>query len=431
MIEWPIPPVELPRVGRRAATLVLFASLVIVMLGFGMIVPIMPFYVTHFGASGRALGALMAVYSIMQFFFAPVWGRLSDRIGRKPVLLIGVSGFALSFALQGLSQTLVQLFVTRALAGLLSSATLPTALAYIADTTEARDRAGGMGMMGAAMGLGMIFGPLIAGPLTESNLALPAPLAGILQFTVDPASGGRIDLSLPFLASAAIALLDIPLVLWALPESLPAGRRRAPGSPTPSRLSLLADALRGPAAFLFVSAFLLAFALANLESILGLFGKERFEMGPTQIGLVMGLIGVLSVIQQGLVIGPLTRRIGEVRVLRAGLAVSVAGLVGLALVPRTSQMIAMAAVFNAGNALLRPSVAALISQRACGGQGVAMGLENSFMSLGRVAGPLWGGASYDYGPTLPFWTAALAQLLALGLSFRLLREEPEGQAPGA
>ncbi len=123
-----------PGMTRQAPTFVLFVSLVIIMLGFGMIVPIIPFYVTHFGASGRALGALMAVYSIMQFLFAPVWGRLSDRIGRKPVLLIGVTGFALSFALQGLSQSLAQLFVTRALAGLLSSATLPTALAAIADT---------------------------------------------------------------------------------------------------------------------------------------------------------------------------------------------------------------------------------------------------------------------------------------------------------
>jgi len=416
---------------RRASTFVLFASLVIVMLGFGMIVPIMPFYISHFGASGRALGALMAVYSIMQFLFAPVWGRVSDRIGRKPVLLIGVAGFALSFALQGLSQSLLQLFATRALAGVLSSATLPTALAYIADTTDSRDRAGGMGMMGAAMGLGMIFGPLIAGPLTESNLTFPAPLAGLLQFTIDPSTGGRIDLSLPFLASAAIALIDIPLVMLALPESLPPARRSTAEGPAPSRLNLLREALRGPMAFLFVSAFLLAFALSNLESILGLFGKERFEMGPTQVGLVMGLIGVLSVIQQGIVIGPLTRRIGEVRVLRAGLAVSVLGLVGLAVVPRMGQMIAMAVVFNAGNALLRPSVASLISQRARGGQGVAMGLENSFMSLGRVAGPLWGGACYDLGATLPFWTAASVQLLALALSYRLLRQEQPNQVPGA
>lgn len=412
---------------RRAPVFVLFASLVIVMLGFGIVVPIMPFYITHFGASGRALGFLMAIYSIMQFLFAPVWGRLSDRIGRKPVLLIGVFGFAITFCLQGLSQDLTQLFLARALAGVLSSATLPTALAYVADTTAASDRAGGMGLMGAAMGLGMIFGPMIAGPLSQADLRLPWGLEGLMQSITDPASGARLDLSLPFLASGLIALVNIPFIVFALPESLPPERRSEAGSRSPNRILLIAQALRGPMAFLFVAAFLLAFAMANLESVLGLFGLQQFQMGPAQVGLVMGLIGVLSVVQQGVVIGPLTRRIGEVRVLRAGLAVSILGLIGLSLAPEMWQMIAMAVVFNAGNALLRPSVAALISQRAHGGQGVAMGLENSFMSLGRVAGPLWGGMAFDWGTTLPFWSAAFVQLVALALSYSLLAEEPDRQ----
>jgi DHA1 family multidrug resistance protein-like MFS transporter len=415
----------------RAPTLILFASLVIVMLGFGIVVPIMPFYVTHFGASGQALGFLMAIYSIMQFLFAPLWGRLSDRLGRKPILLTGVAGFALAFGLQGLSQNLVQLFLARGLAGILSSATLPTALAYIADTTDSRDRAGGMGLMGAAMGLGMIFGPLLAGPLTLVEVDLPDSIGRLFQYTIDPSSGARLDLSLPFLAASALALVNIAFIVLALPESLPAETRSGGEGHTASRLSQLTAALRGPMAFLFVAAFLLAFALANLESILGLFGKDRFNMGPAQVGGVMGLIGILSVIQQGVVIGPLTRRIGEVRVLRLGLAVSVTGLVGLALVPGMAQMIAMAVVFNAGNALLRPSVATLISQRAETGQGVAMGLENSFMSLGRVVGPIWGGFSFDLGPTLPFWSAALVQALALGLSLGLLREQARAPSPAA
>lgn len=416
----------------RGPLLILFASLVIVMLGFGIFVPIMPFYVTHFGASGQALGFLMAIYSVMQFLFAPVWGRLSDRIGRKPVLLLGVAGFGISFTLQAFSQNLTQLFLTRALAGVLSSATLPTALAFIADTTPPSERSSGMGLMGAAMGLGMIFGPLVGGPLTEMQLPLPPALAGLMQFTTDPSTGAQLDLSLPFLASGLFALITIPIAAAFLPESLPPERRQVGRIAGPSQLNLISDALRGPMAFLFVTSFLLAFAMANLESVLGLFSKDRFAMGPSGVGMVMGLIGVLSVIQQGLVIGPLTRRIGEERVLRSGLLISVAGLVGLALAPEMGQMIAMAAVFNAGNALLRPSVASLISQRARTGQGVAMGLENSFMSLGRVVGPIWGGLAYDVHGTLPFWTAALIQAVAFGLSFRLMRQEApvEAVVPG-
>jgi DHA1 family multidrug resistance protein-like MFS transporter len=421
----------MPVNGRRGPILILFVSLVVAMLGFGIIVPIMPFYVTHFGASGRALGFLMAIYSVMQFLFAPVWGRLSDRIGRKPVLLVGVTGFAFSFVLMGVSQSLIQLFLFRALAGILSSATLPTALAFIADTTTPDDRSGGMGLMGAAMGLGMIFGPLVGGPLTEMSLRLPGWLAGLMQISMDSVTGTRLNLSLPFMASAVFAAITVPCVLAFLPESLPAEKRHIGPNQGPSRLVLIADALRGPMGFLFITSFLLAFALANLESVLGLFGRDRFAMGPSQVGMVMGLIGILSVLQQGLVIGPLTRRIGEDRVLQAGLVVSVAGLTGLALAPVLWQMLVMAALFNAGNSLLRPSVASLISQRARTGQGVAMGLENSFMSLGRVAGPLWGGIAFDIHSTLPFWTGAAIQAIALALSFRLLRQTAPEASPAA
>lgn len=411
----------------RGPIALLFASLVIVMVGFGIVLPILPYYVTHFGASGRALGLLISIYSIMQFVFAPLWGRLSDRLGRKPVLLIGLGGYALAFALQGLAQDLTQLLLARAVAGVLSSATLPTALAYVADTTPARDRSEGMGLMGAAMGLGMVFGPVLGGPLTRVVLPLHPTLAGLMQRTIEAESGAALDLSFPFLVSAALALLSIPLVVWRLPESLPPGARMAAAGPRPSRARQIGQALTGPMAFLYLAAFLLAFALANLESVLGLYGQDRFALTPTGLGLLMGLIGVLSVIQQALLIGPLTRRFGEVTVLRAGLALSGVGLIGLALAPHFWQMVVLAAVFGAGNALLRPSVAALISQRAETGQGAAMGMENSFLSLGRVAGPLWGGLSYDWIDTAPFWTAAAIQLAALALSYRGLGPAAAGQ----
>ena len=158
----------------RSALAVLFASLVIVMLGFGIAIPLMPFYIIHFDASGTALGLMMSLYSFMQFFFAPLWGRLSDRIGRKPVLLIGIAGFAGAFFLQGIAQNLLWFMLARTLAGVLSAAALPTAMAYVADTTSVENRARGVGMMGAAMGLGMIFGPLLGGLLAHVHLPLPA-----------------------------------------------------------------------------------------------------------------------------------------------------------------------------------------------------------------------------------------------------------------
>lgn len=147
----------------RRNILILFFTLIIVMLGFGMIIPILPYYIKSFGAGGSALGFLMSIYGITQFIFAPIWGSLSDRYGRKPILMSGVLGNAIAQLVFGLSTQLWMLFVARALSGILSSATLPTAMAYIGDSTTANERGGKMGMIGAAMGIGMVIGPGLGG----------------------------------------------------------------------------------------------------------------------------------------------------------------------------------------------------------------------------------------------------------------------------
>ena len=418
----------------KSSISILFATMVIVMIGFGIAIPLMPYYITHFQASGTALGLMMSLYSLMQFIFAPLWGQFSDRVGRKPVLLIGIAGYFIAFMLQGLSQNLFQFIAARILAGVLSSATLPTAMAFIADTTTPENRSKGVGMMGAAMGLGMIIGPVLGGLLTKIQLALPAGLSTLLQTTLDPSSGAVVNLSIPFFASALLALLALPFAYLLLPESLPPQARGHAARVNGSRLGALAAGLRGPAGFLFVMAFLLAFALANLESVLGLYGQSRFNLGPAEFGLLMGAMGVLSVIMQGVLIGPITRRIGEENVLKSGLVVSMLGLIGLALAPLKGLMVAAALVFSTGNVLLQPSVTALISRRSDPRQqGAAMGLNNSFQSLGRGAGPLWAGAAFDIHPTLSFWSGALVQLIAFVFALRLLgrpAETPAAAQPG-
>jgi DHA1 family multidrug resistance protein-like MFS transporter len=384
---------------RSTPILILFASVFIVMLGFGIVIPIMPFYVTHFGASGEALGIVMAIYSFMQFIFAPFWGRWSDRVGRKPVLLIGLLGFALSFVLQGLAHNVFELILARAVAGLLSSATLPVAFAFIGDTTSDENRSGGMGIMGAAIGLGMIFGPLLGGPL------------------------GAVALPLPFFAAAFFAIAAAVFAWRLLPESLTPENRVLTHSAGPSRLHVLVDALRGPMAFLFVSAFLLSFALTNFEAVLGLFALDRFKLGPEGVGYLLGVYGLLGALMQGGVIGRLTRKIGEVRVLQLGLIASVIGFIGTAVALNFWLFLAFSGIFNAGNSLLRPSVASLISQRSTSGQGIAMGLENSFMSLGRVVGPLWAGYAYDVNVEYPFFTGAFFMAAAFVISLFLIAEK--------
>lgn len=409
---------------QAAPTVILFASLVIIMLGFGIAIPLMPFFIIHFGASASALGIIMSLYSIMQFLFAPIWGRFSDRVGRKPILLIGVSGYFFSFILQGLSQNVFQLGLARTLAGVITSATLPTAMAYIADITSEQDRSKGVGLMGAAMGTGMIFGPMLGGLLTHVSLPLPQSIQNLLQIMTDVSNGEVINLSIPFFASALLALFAVPFILLLLPESLPPEHRHLQQPINKeSRLVQLFSGLRGPIGFLYLMAFLLAFALANMESVLGIYGKQRFAMDPAELGIMMGAIGILSVIQQGVVIGPLTRKFSEVRVIRGGLIISILGFSLMALAFSKWTLIAATMIFNVGNALLQPSVTALVSKRAKGGQGAAMGLNNSFQSLGRATGPLWAGVAYDIYATLSFWSGAFIQIIALLYSLKVLRNE--------
>ncbi len=413
---------------KNRVVILLAAIMVIVMSGFGIAIPLMPSYITHFNASGSTLGLMMSLYSLMQFACAPFWGRLSDRIGRKPVLLIGIAGYAISFAAQGLAQNIFQFTLIRTLAGAISSATLPTAMAFIADTTSDEDRSRGVGMLGAAMGVGMIFGPVLGGMLTGVQLNLPAGLAALLQVTADPSTGEAINLSIPFFASALLALIAVPLVALFLPESLPAERPAHQAGARRSSAAVMRAALSGPSGFLLALAFLLAFAMACMEAVMALYGQQRFAMGPSQVGIVMGALGVLSVIMQGVVIGPLTKRAGEPRVIRGGLFVSIAGFAGMALAHTMGWYIASTLLFNAGNVLLQPSVTALLSKRAKGGQGTAMGLNQSFQSLGRFVGPLWSGFAFDIYATLAFWIGALVQGIALIVSLRML---PLSGASGA
>lgn len=377
-----------PTTSNRRNMLLLFASLVVVMLGFGLIIPILPFYVEAMGASGTDLGLLMATFALMQLIFAPIWGSLSDRIGRKPVLMIGIFGNALSQLLLGLSTQLWMLFAARALAGILSSATLPTAMAFVGDSTSDEDRGGGMGIMGAAMGLGMVLGPGIGGWLAERSL------------------------SLPFFVAAALSMLILIFVFLMLPESLPPEQRTRDGRKFRGPdFRQMAQALAGPLGFLFFLAFLLSFGMTNFEGVFGLYALQRYDYGTGQVGTILTAIGLTSAIVQGGLTGPLTKRWGESRVIQGSLLVSAVGFLLMLGATTFVAVLLTTCFFMVGNSMLRPAVASLISKRAGHGQGVAMGLNNSFMSLGRIAGPIWAGALLDYNLYLPYLSGAIIMFI--------------------
>ena len=380
--------------------LILFFTMIVVMLGFGIIIPIMPFYIERFGAGGTELGMMMAIFSIMQFLFSPIWGDLSDRFGRKPILLIGALGNAVSMLMFGLADSMNMMFASRALAGILSSATLPTAMAFISDSTDEKSRGGGMGLIGAAMGVGMVLGPGLGGWM------------------------GGVSLSAPFFLAAGLSLAAVVLILLILPESLPREARSSGGKLRGPQLGMMWKSLFGPMGFLLFLAFLVNFGLANFEGIFGLYTKLRYNYGPSEVGTIMTVIGVISVLIQGALTGPATRRLGEVNVILLSLVGSALGFALMLVAESYTAVLLTVGFFVFTNSMLRPVLASLTSKMTQGGQGMALGLNNAFQSLGRVVGPLWAGSLFDVQIGLPYSSAAVIMLISFSLGLIYLRRGP-------
>jgi len=374
----------------RKQILILSFALVVVMLGFGMVIPIFPFYIEKLGASGSQLGLLVATSAFLEFLFAPIWGSLSDRSGRKPILMVGMLGYALSSLLFGLSTQLWMLFASRALSGILSSATLATAMAFIADSTSEGDRGSGMGVLGAAMALGVILGPGLGGWLAGESL------------------------STPFFIAAGLSLVALLLIVFLLPESLPAkARRQAEGKVKTVQVRELWRALFGPIGILLALLFLVSFGLTNFEAIFGLYAAQKFGYGPARVGAILMVIGVVSTVGKATLIGPLTKWWGEAVVIKVSLLASSVGFVVLLLASTYPTVLLATGLFILSKTLLRTSVISLTSKRTTVGQGAAMGLSNSFMSLGRIAGPIWAGIIFDVNVNYPYLSGAAIMFIGL------------------
>ena len=385
---------------------ILFFTMVVMMLGFGIIIPIMPFYMENFGAGGTQLGMLMAIFSVMQFMFSPFWGGMSDRYGRKKIMMIGVMGNAISLIIIGFAQNMEMIFAARALEGIISSATFPTAMAYISDSTTVEERGGGMGVIGAAMGVGMVLGPGMGGWLAEESL------------------------SLPFFLAAAMSLLSLAMIWFVLPESLPVERRIVEATKFRGpQLSILWKALFGPLGFLLFLAFLVNFALASFEGIFGLYADKRYGFGPAEVGSVLMVVGVVGSLVQMVLTGPATKKLGEATVIKLSLVASAFGFIFMVLAPRGILISVTTGFFVFSNAMLRPSIFSMTSKKSQGGQGIALGLNNSFQSLGRVIGPLWAGAMFDLHVTLPYISGAVIMLIAFGYAMFAMRGEAGSSQP--
>ncbi|WML44821.1 MFS transporter [Neobacillus sp. PS3-40] len=369
----------------KKALPILFLVMFLVYVGFGIIIPVLPFYAEKIGATPTQLGLLMAVYSLMQLLFAPMWGRISDRIGRKPVMMLGIFGLAISFFLMAISTKLWMLFAARIIGGFLSSANMPTTMAYVADITTPENRGKGMGVIGAAIGLGFVFGPAIGGIFSKNSLNLPFYIAGVST------------------------LITLVLVFLLLKESSTAEGRREHSEKKHS----LWHSFKGNLSLLFILQLFISLSLSGLETTFAYFAAKKAGMDATQMGYVFMIMGLAGAFVQGGLMGPLTKRFGENLVIQTGIIISAIGFALILLVDNFTTAAIYLTIFGIGNGVIRPSISSILTKSSTAGHGSATGLLSSFDSLGRIVGPPLGGWLFSLAIGLPYISGTIISVLAL------------------
>ncbi len=387
------------------AIFVLFLTVFIDLLGFGIILPILPLYAEQFGAKPNEATLLVAIYSLMQFLFAPLWGSFSDRYGRRPILLLTLSGSVIAYIGLGIANSLWILFIARGLAGIMAG-NIATAQAYIADITTPTNRARGMGIMGAAFGLGFILGPAIGGILTGT----------------DP---NNANFHLPSFFAAGLSLLALLCALILLPESLNSEIKAKIQAHQhhQRRLNWLELSRRPQLCILIGIYFLVTFAVAAMDSTLALWSKQELNWGPQQTSYLFAFMGIVSTIIQGGLIGFLKKHLGEIKLLFLGILGLGLGLLLIGFSQSLILLLIAAALVAWGISISQPILNSLISQiTSPEEQGQILGIASSSSALARIGGPTWAGASFmTFGSSAPFLSGSLVILLALTLSLQVTK----------
>ncbi len=388
---------------------ILFACLFVVNIGFGIVLPVLPFYTERLALAegvsrnsvGMHVGLLTSIYAFMQLLFAPLWGRLSDRAGRKPLLLLGIFGYALAQVLFGIASNLWLLYLARIVGGILASAVLPAAAAYVADKTTEKDRNRGMAWLGTAMSLGVVVGPALGGLLARRDLHLSARFG---HFVID-------SFSTPFFVAAILALLTFFVAIKWLPESL--DQQKIENLKKQSELNWreIENKLRP----LLILALIGQFGLALFEAIFALFASAKFDYGPVEVGAIFVVCGLVMAVFQTIMVGYVTRRISEIYQIAAGFLLMGLSLALLVVTNTTPLVFALVGIMAFGMALIAPNLSSLISKRIHqSNTGTALGMQSVANNLGQTGGPILGGILFTWSIGMPFLLAGTL-LLSTGL----------------
>ncbi len=404
---------------------VLLLAVFIDLLGFGIIIPLLPFWVISLGAPELVFGLILAIYSLFQFIFAPIWGRLSDRRGRRPVVLTGLTGTIIGFmmllATALVTNSIEMLFLSRIVGGIFTSATLPTSQAYVSDISTSEDRTKYFGYIGAAMGLGFAFGPAIGGILTALGRILTPSLNGYWT---------------PALVATGIALVNLLAGFRYLPESLTDEIRRERSNlkaleDTTSSLEILRIIGNKPVILMIFALFAsLNLAMFNFEATVPLFGMVRIGLDETLLGLTFMIAGIVIILTQGTLIVRLSKRFSDSVLISAGFFIFMISFLGLSTIDSVLMMIIWILPFAFGFSITQPTLGALLSKNAPKDKlGAIMGINEGITALMRVLGPIIGILLYMVDILLPFYVGAgiLAVSILLSLILRYLVRNKDSQ----
>ncbi len=420
---------------KKIALLTVFLVVLVDLMGFGIVLPLLPFYASKFNAGPVAIGLLYSVYSLAQLVFSPIWGGLSDRVGRRPIMLMSTFGAVMSYVVFAFSHSLGLLFFSRLLAGIMGG-NISTAQAYVADVTSEENRAKGMGLIGAAFGIGFVVGPALS-----SVLILPGWQQLLLKSGIPGASfAAENKFILPGLVAALLSLASFILVLFKLPETV-----ARPSGPQPSvamsgiatvekdfsrvqRSSIfsvrfwksLFDAKSKLLPMLFLSALLLSIGQSSLYSAFPLFCKKILSLPAEKVGLLFVWMGVVAVVIQGFAIRVFVKRFGERKLFLFGNFLLTLGLILLPFAWSEKTLAGALCVMGVGASLSGPTLTSLISKMATPGEiGLLLGNSQGLSALGRVIGPTWGGWLFSFSPSLPFLLTAAVVFITVLIGFKI------------
>lgn len=375
---------------------VLFAAVLIDMMGFGIVLPLLPFYAESMAASPLEITILVASYSFMQLLAAPLWGRVSDKKGRRPLLIAGLFVSSLSYLLFGLAQNFWWLLISRMVAGA-AGGTITIAQAYVADTTSHEERARGMGHVGAASGLGVMIGPAVGALFSGWGLGAPG-----------------------FVAAALCAMNGIA-AYFLMPESRTAERRKASHEQKHSLSEWVGAMTAWPLSILLSVYFLAISSFAAMTSVLALYLSWKFQMDARDMGILFTLSGATTVVVRGVLLGPLVKKYGEAATSRIGIIALLSALIAVPLIPTAHWALLISPLYAFGAGTLFPALASLVSRSTDEDwQGTILGGSQFVGGLGRVIGPLWAGYTFQsLGHGTPFHVGAVLVFIAFFIALRI------------